>query len=144
MAGSMNRATLIGNLTRDPEIRQMQSGKSVANISVATSESWKDKTTGERKERTEYHKIVVFSEGLVRVVEQYLRKGSKVLIEGQIQTRKWEKDDHAHYTTEIVLQGFDARLLMLDGKKSEGSPMGDQYAPDDFDQGNAFDDEIPF
>lgn len=138
MSGSLNKVTLIGNIGRDPEIRQTKDGRPIANFSVATSEAWKDKATGERKERTEWHRVVVFSEGLARVAEQYLRKGSKVYIEGQLQTRKWTSEDGVvHHTTEVVLQGFGATLIMLDGKK------GDQGGSD-FDQGNAFNDEIPF
>ncbi len=122
MAGSLNRATIIGNLGNDPEIRNLPNGGKVANLSVATSESWKDKQTGEKKESTEWHRVSVFSEGLVRVVEQYLKKGMTVLIEGQIKTRKWKDQSGADkYSTEIVLQGFDAKLLMLGGKGGGGS-----------------------
>lgn len=114
MAGSLNRATIIGNLCKDPEIRSTQQGKQIANLTVATSETWKTKD-GERKEKSEFHRITVFSEGLVRVCEQWLKKGAKVLIEGSIQTRKWTDQTGAdRYSTEIVLQGYDAKLLMLD------------------------------
>lgn len=122
MAGSLNRATIIGNLCKDPEIRSTQQGKQIANLTVATSETWKTKD-GERKEKSEFHRITVFSEGLVRVCEQWLKKGAKVLIEGSIQTRKWTDQTGAdRYSTEIVLQGYDAKLLMLDkpgGGRSE-------------------------
>lgn len=124
MAGSVNRAILIGNLGKDPEIRRTQDGKAVCNLTLATSESWKDKSSGERKERTEWHRVTVWNEPLVKVCEQYLKKGSKVYLEGQIQTRKWtDKDGNEKYSTEIVLQGFNATLVMLDGRK------GDDEAP---------------
>lgn len=119
---SINKAILIGNLGKDPEIRTTQDGREVANLTLATSESWKDKSTGERKEKTEWHKISVFNEGLVGVVKSYLKKGSKVYIEGAIQTKKWtDKDGNEKYSTEIVLHGFNATLVMLDGlaKKEE-------------------------
>ncbi len=125
MAGSLNKVTLIGNLGRDPEIRSTQSGGEIANITIATSESWKDKNSGERNEKTEWHRVVIFSEGLVRVVKNYLRKGSKVYIEGQLQTRKWtDQTGVERYTTEIVLQNFGSQLIMLDGRAggSEGGP----------------------
>ena len=115
MAGSVNKVILIGNLGADPEVRHMQDGRPVANLRVATSESWRDKATGERRERTEWHRVVIFSEGLARVAQQYLRKGSKVYLEGQLQTRKWtDRDGNERYTTEVVLQGFDAKMVMLD------------------------------
>jgi single-strand DNA-binding protein len=118
MSGSVNRAILIGNLTRDPEIRQTADGKKIANLSVATSESWKDKNTGDRKEKTEFHRVSIFNEGLAKIAESYLKKGSKVYIEGQIQTRKWtDKDGQDRYSTEVVLQGFGGTLVML--SKSE-------------------------
>lgn len=126
MSGSVNKAILIGNLVADPEVRTMPSGGKVVNIRLATNESWRDKNTGERKERAEYHRVVVFSEGLAKVAEQYLRKGSKVYIEGQIQTRKWEKDGADHYATEIVLQGFNATLTMLDGPGDKSEPAASQ------------------
>lgn len=124
MAGSVNKVILVGNLGRDPEVRTFQNGGKVCNLRIATSENWKDKNTGERKERTEWHSVAIFSEGLVRVAEQYLRKGSKVYIEGQLQTRKWQDQSGAdRYSTEVVLQGFGSTLTMLDGR-SEGGGAG--------------------
>jgi single-strand DNA-binding protein len=123
MAGSVNKVILIGNLGADPEVRSMPSGGKVVNLRVATTDSWRDKTSGERKEKTEWHRVVIFSEGLTRVAEQYLRKGSKVYIEGALQTRKWEKDGVDQYSTEIVLQGFGSQLTMLDGR-GEGEGAG--------------------
>ena len=121
MAGSVNKVILVGNLGKDPEVRRMQNGNPVVNLSVATSENWRDKATGERKERTEWHRVVIFSEGLAKVAEQYLKKGSKVYIEGQLQTRKWtDKDGVEKYSTEIVLQGFNSNLTMLDGARGGG------------------------
>ena len=124
MSGSVNRVILVGNLGNDPEVRNLPGGGKVVNLSVATSESWRDKNTGERKERTEWHRVVIFSEGLTKVAEAYLKKGSKVYIEGQLQTRKWQDQSGADkYSTEIVLQGFNATLTMLDprgdGEQSE-------------------------
>src|ERR1700674_192236 len=119
MAGSVNKVILIGNLGKDPEIRRTQDGRPIANLSVATSESWRDKTTGERKEKTEWHRVVIFSEGLCRIAEQYLKKGSKVYLEGQLQTRKWtDQSGVEKYSTEVVLQNFGGTIIMLDGKKS--------------------------
>ena len=121
MAGSVNKVIILGNLGRDPEVRSFQNGGKVCNLRIATSETWKDKNSGERKERTEWHSVAIFSEGLVRVAEQYLRKGSKVYIEGQLQTRKWQdQSGQDRYSTEIVLQGFDAKLVMLDGPSEGG------------------------
>jgi len=120
MSGSVNKAIIIGNLGRDPEVRTMQNGDKVANLNVATSESWKDKATGERKERSEWHRVVVFGK-LAELAEKYLAKGSKVYLEGQIQTRKWtDKDGAERHSTEIVLQGFNSNLTLLDGKRSDG------------------------
>ena len=116
MAGSVNKVILVGNLGADPEVRNLPNGGKVVNLRIATSESWRDKNSGERKERSEWHRVVIFSEGLVKVAEQYLRKGAKVYLEGQIQTRKWQKDGVDQYSTEIVLQGFNANLTMLDGR----------------------------
>src|SRR6185312_16505208 len=114
MSGSLNKVSLIGNLGKDPEIRTTQDGREIANLTLATSESWKDKNTGERRERTEWHKVVVFNEGLVKVIKSYLAKGSKVYLEGQLQTRKWtDKDGVERYSTEIVLQNFNGTLVML-------------------------------
>jgi single-strand DNA-binding protein len=125
MAGSLNKVMLIGNLGADPEIRSFQNGGKVANLRIATSETWKDRQTGERKEKTEWHTVAIFSEGLVGVVERYLKKGSKVFVEGKLQTRKWQdKDGNDRYTTEIVLQGYDATLVMLDGRGEGGGASG--------------------
>jgi single-strand DNA-binding protein len=159
MSGSVNKVILIGNLGRDPEVRTFQSGGKVCNLRIATSESWKDRNTGERKERTEWHSVAVFSEGLVRVCEQYLRKGSKVYIEGQLQTRKWQdQNGQDRYSTEVVLQGFGSTLTMLDGTQggegraesqngdarsfqSGGTTYGGGYGGQSNQQ---LDDEIPF
>lgn len=144
---SVNKAILVGNLGADPEVRQTSDGRPVVNLRIATSENWKDKNTGEKRERTEWHKIVIFSEGLCRVAEQYLRKGSKVYLEGQIQTRKWQdQSGQDKYSTEIVLQGFNSTLTMLDGKPEPR----DQQAPQSRQQSQApsfddkDDDDIPF
>lgn len=121
MAGSVNKVILIGNLGRDPEVRTFQNGGKVCNLRIATSETWKDRNTGERRERTEWHSVAIFSEGLVRVCEQYLRKGSKVYLEGKLQTRKWQdQSGQDRYSTEVVLQGFDGTLVMLDGRGEGG------------------------
>ncbi len=121
MAGSVNKVILIGNLGRDPEVRTFQNGGKVCNLRIATSETWKDRNTGERREKTEWHSVAVFNEGLVRVCEQYLRKGSKVYIEGQLQTRKWQdQNGQDRYSTEVVLQGFGSTLTMLDGRGEGG------------------------
>jgi single-strand DNA-binding protein len=131
MAGSVNKVILIGNLGRDPEVRSFQNGGKVCNLRIATSESWKDRNTGERRERTEWHTVAIFSEGLVRVAEQYLRKGSKVYIEGQLQTRKWQdQSGQDRYSTEVVLQGFGSTLTMLDGRGEGGGGGGDQGGGD--------------
>ena len=125
MAGSVNKVILIGNLGRDPEVRNFQNGGKVCNLRIATSETWKDKQSGERKERTEWHSVAIFNEGLVRVVEQYLKKGSKVYVEGQLETRKWTDQSGAEkYTTEVVLRGFGGTLTMLDGPSGSGGGMG--------------------
>jgi single-strand DNA-binding protein len=117
MAGSVNKVILIGNLGKDPEIRRTQDGRPIANLRVATTETWRDKTSGERREKTEWHSVVIFNEGLCRVAEQYLKKGAKVYIEGQLQTRKWQgQDGQDRYTTEVVLQGFNSTLTMLDSR----------------------------
>jgi len=160
MAGSVNKVILIGNLGADPEIRRTQDGRPVANLRVATSESWRDKATGERRERTEWHRVVIFNEGLCRIAEQYLKKGSKIYLEGQLQTRKWEdQGGQERYSTEVVLQGFNSQLTMLDtragGGAGEGaggySSSGDfgQSAPLDRSGGGGnfqadLDDEVPF
>jgi single-strand DNA-binding protein len=125
MAGSVNKVILVGNLGRDPEIRSMQSGEEIAQLSLATSETWKDKASGERKERTEWHRVVIFNENLVKVAKSYLKKGSKVYIEGSLQTRKWtDKDGAEKYTTEVVLQRFRGELTMLDGREGGGGGGG--------------------
>ena len=160
MAGSVNKVILVGNLGRDPEIRSTQDGTRVANLSVATSESWRDKASGERRERTEWHRVAIFNEKLVEIAEKYLRKGSKVYIEGSLQTRKWtDQSGQEKYTTEIVLQRFRGELTMLDGRgggeaPAEGEEMAGSYsggggggarpsggrAP----AGGDLDDDIPF
>ncbi|NRB17000.1 MAG: single-stranded DNA-binding protein [Rhodobacteraceae bacterium] len=124
MAGSVNKVILIGNLGRDPEVRSFQNGGKVCNLRIATSENWKDRSTGERREKTEWHSVAIFNEGLVRIAEQYLRKGSKVYIEGALQTRKWQdQSGQDRYSTEVVLQGFGSTLTMLDGR-GEGGDQG--------------------
>lgn len=129
MAGSVNKVILIGNLGQDPEIRAMQSGDEVCNLSIATSESWKDKTTGERKERTEWHRVVVFNQGLVNVCKNYLKKGSKVYLEGQLETRSWEQNGEKKYTTEIVLRPYRGELTMLGKNESSRPPQNTNYDP---------------
>ncbi|MDQ0315832.1 single-stranded DNA-binding protein [Amorphus orientalis] len=125
MAGSVNKVILVGNLGADPEIRRTQDGRPIANLRVATSESWRDKNSGERRERTEWHRVVIFNEGLCRIAEQYLRKGSKVYLEGQLQTREWEdQSGQKRYSTEVVLQGFNSSLTMLDGRGEGGGGGG--------------------
>ena len=121
MAGSVNKVILVGNLGADPEIRRTQDGRPIANLSVATSETWRDKATGERKEKTEWHRVVIFNEGLAKVAEQYLKKGAKVYVEGALQTRKWtDQSGVEKYSTEVVLQGFNSNLTMLDGRGGGG------------------------
>jgi single-strand DNA-binding protein len=133
MAGSVNKVILVGNLGADPEIRRTQDGRPIANLSVATSESWRDKNTGERKEKTEWHRVVIFNEGLCKVAEQYLKKGSKVYIEGALQTRKWQdKDGKDKYSTEVVLQGFNSTLTMLDGRSGGGGSFGAESGGGEF------------
>ena len=153
MAGSLNKVQLIGRLGADPEIKQMVNGKNVARLSLATSQSWKDKTSGERKEKTEWHRVVIFNEGLVNVVQQYLKKGAHVYIEGQLTTRKWKDESSGQdkYSTEIVLQGYNSNLTMLDGKnKSEQnsnlvSQNKSSLPKDNINQDiSDLDDEIPF
>ena len=126
MAGSVNKVILIGNLGKDPEIRRTQDGRPIANLRIATTESWRDKASGEKREKTEWHSVVIFNENLCRVVEQYVKKGAKVYIEGQLQTRKWEKDGVERYSTEIVLQNFNGTLTMLDGARAGGAGAGMQ------------------
>jgi len=161
MAGSLNKVMLIGNLGADPEIRSFQNGGKVANLRIATSETWKDRNTGERQERTEWHSVAIFSEGLVGVVERFLRKGSKVYIEGALQTRKWQDQSGVEkYTTEVVLQRFRGELTMLDSRADGGGGGGGNYGGggggDGFNDGGGgggdfggggggdLDDEIPF
>ncbi|UOA31600.1 Single-stranded DNA-binding protein [Sulfitobacter sp. DSM 110093] len=128
MAGSVNKVILIGNLGRDPEVRSFQNGGKVCNLRIATSETWKDRNTGERREKTEWHSVAIFQEGLVRIAEQYLKKGSKVYIEGQLQTRKWQDQSGAdRYSTEVVLQGFGGTLTMLDGPGGGSGGGGGGY-----------------
>ena len=151
MAGSLNKVLLIGRLGADPEIKQMVNGKNVARLSLATSQSWKDKNTGEKKEKTEWHRVVVFNEGLVNVVQQYLKKGAQVYIEGQLSTRKWkdEQTGQDKYSTEILLQGYNSTLTMLGGSNSNNLTSSSSNKNNDFDQtnqqsSNDLDDEIPF
>ncbi len=162
MAGSLNKVTLIGNLGRDPEVRSTQDGMKIVNLSIATSESWKDRNSGERRERTEWHRVVIFNENLGKVAEQYLRKGSKVYLEGALQTRKWtDQNGQDKYTTEVVLQRYRGELTMLDGRgeggggggyggSSDGGYGGGQQQTGGYDAPapvggpNDLDDEIPF
>ena len=150
MAGSLNKVLLIGRLGNDPEIKQMQNGKSVARLSVATSESWKDKNTGERKEKTEWHRVVIFNEGLVSVVQKYLKKGAQVYIEGQLNTNKYtDSNGQEKYSTQIVLQGYNSSLTMLDGKNSLSGDSkkleSSQLPSDDMpDISQDPDDKVPF
>jgi single-strand DNA-binding protein len=133
MAGSVNKVILVGNLGKDPEIRRTQDGRPIANLSIATSETWRDKGTGERKEKTEWHRVVIFNEGLCKVAEQYLKKGAKVYIEGQLQTRKWtDQSGVEKYSTEVVLQGFNSNLTMLDGRSGGGGSFADDGGGSDF------------
>ena len=153
MAGSLNKVQLIGRLGADPDIKQMVNGQSVARLSIATSQSWKDKSSGERKEKTEWHRIVIFNEGLVNVVQQYLKKGANVYVEGQLSTRKWkdEASGQDKYSTEVVLQGYNSSLTMLDGKNNKNdsenlvSENKSSLPKDNLNQDNSdLDDEIPF
>jgi single-strand DNA-binding protein len=153
MAGSVNKVILVGNLGKDPEVRRTTSGDPIVNLSLATSESWRDKSSGERKEKTEWHRVVIFNKNLADVAEKYLRKGSKVYVEGQLQTRKWtDKDGAEKYSTEVVLQNFRGELTMLDGRNGGGeggggggfgARSGASEAPASF-QRDEMDDEIPF
>ncbi len=152
MAGSVNKVILIGNLGKDPEVRQFQNGGQVCNFTLATSENWKDKNTGERREKTEWHRVSIFSEGLIRVVQSYVKKGSKVYIEGQLETRKWQdQNGQDKYTTEEVIRGFGGSLVMLDsrgdgggarGAGADGGPRQMEGPAENFDQ--SMDDDIPF
>ena len=153
MAGSLNKVQLIGRLGADPDIKQMVNGKSVARLSVATSQSWKDKSSGERKEKTEWHRIVIFNEGLVNVVQQYLKKGANIYVEGQLSTRKWKDETSGQdkYSTEVVLQGYNSSLTMLDSRNSKNDDQNlvsenkSSLPKDNVNQDNSdLDDEIPF
>jgi single-strand DNA-binding protein len=158
MAGSVNKVILVGNLGRDPEVRMTQAGNKIVNFSLATSERWRDKNSGEQREKTEWHRVVLFDERLAEVAEKYMKKGSKVYLEGQIQTRDYEKDGQKHYVTEVVLQRFRGVLTMLDSRGGSGGGGGDDYVPPSEpsggDMGGAMggpgggagdlDDEIPF
>jgi single-strand DNA-binding protein len=157
MAGSVNKVILVGNLGADPDVRSMQSGDEVCNLSIATSESWKDKNSGERREKTEWHRVVIFNQGLVNVCKNYLKKGAKVYIEGQLETRSWEQDGQKKYTTEVVLRPFRGELTMLDSRNSGGGMSNgpqDNYQSNQFSQSSGgqrqnapidqFEDEIPF
>ena len=150
MAGSLNKVLLIGRLGNDPEIKQMQNGKSVARLSVATSESWKDKNTGEKKEKTEWHRVVIFNEGLVNVVQKYLKKGAQVYIEGQLNTNKYtDSNGQEKYSTQVVLQGYNSSLTMLDGKNSlsgDSKKIDNSQLPSDDmpDISQDPDDKVPF
>ena len=153
MAGSLNKVLLIGRLGADPEIKQMVNGKNVARLSLATSNTWKDKNTGEKKEKTECHRVVIFNEGLVGVVQQYVKKGANIYVEGQLSTRKWKDESSGQdkYSTEIVLQGYSSRLTMLDSKISSGnnsnlvSENKSSLPNENLNQENSdLDDEIPF
>lgn len=141
MAGSVNKVIIVGNVGADPEIRRTQSGSAIGNLRIATSETWRDKNSGEKKERTEWHTVVIFTEGLVKVVEQYVKKGSKLYIEGQLQTRKWQdQSGNDRYSTEIVLQGFNAVLTMLDGP-SQGA---DRQSQPSRSLSEDLNDDVPF
>lgn len=151
MAGSVNKVILVGNLGKDPEVRSFQNGGSVCHFSLATSESWRDKSTGEKREKTEWHNVAIFSEGLIKVAQSYLKKGSKVYVEGQLETRKWQdKEGKDRYTTEVVLRNFGATLVMLDGRRDGGG--GDYASRESLPASGAssggqsfeLDDEIPF
>ena len=152
MAGSLNKVLLIGRLGADPEIKQMVNGKNVARLSIATSNTWKDKNTGEKKEKTEWHRVVIFNEGLVNVVQQYVKKGAQVYIEGQLTTRKWkdEKSGVDRYSTEVVLQGFNSSFKILSNKSNQIENLQDDsrekssLPKDDNVPSNDLDDEIPF
>lgn len=136
MSGSINKVILVGNLGADPEIRRTQDGRPIANLRIATSETWRDKATGERKEKTEWHRVVIFNEGLCKVAEQYLKKGAKVYIEGALQTRKWtDQQGIEKYSTEVVLQGFGGALTMLDGLNAGGSQSGARRGDDPISSG---------
>lgn len=143
MAGSVNKVILVGNLGSDPEVRSFQSGGKVCNLRIATSERWRDKNTGENRERTEWHSVAIFAEGIAKIAEQYLRKGSKVYIEGQLETRKWQdQSGQDRYTTEVVLRPYRGNLVLLDGPQNGRASASPENPPVDMPPG--FDDEIPF
>ena len=149
MAGTLNKVILIGRLGADPEIKQMINGKSVARLSLATNQNWKDKNTGEKKEKTEWHRIVIFNEGLVNVVQQYLKKGAQIYVEGQLNTRKWkdEQSGQDKFSTEVVIQGYNSSLVMLGGGNQNSIPSQDsKQKSEDTSQvtQNELDDDIPF
>ena len=161
MAGSVNKVILVGNLGKDPESRSFQNGGKVVSFSVATSENWKDRTSGERKEKTEWHNVSIFSEGLARVAEQYLRKGSKVYLEGQLETRKWQdQSGNDRYTTDVVLRNFNSAMVLLDSRDGGGGSRGNDFGGEDFGGGGTssrpqsrpqpaafdtdLDDDVPF
>ena len=152
MAGSLNKVLLIGRLGADPEIKQMVNGKSVARLSLATSNTWKDKNTGERKEKTEWHRVVIFNEGLIKIVQLYVKKGAQVYLEGQLSTRKWtdEKSGQDKYSTEIVLQGYNSAFTILSGKNTQSTSVQDSTTSksalpnDENTPSNDLDDKIPF
>jgi len=145
---TVNKVILVGNLGNDPDIRTMQSGDKVVNLSLATSESWKDKATGERKENTQWHRVVIFNQGLVKVAENYLKKGSKLYIEGQLETRSWEQDGQKKYTTEVILRPFRGELTMLDSRNSggytESATQQNDQSKESSEPTNTTEDEIPF
>ena len=144
MSASLNKVILMGNLGADPEIRHTQDGQPIANFSLATSESWRDKNTGNRVERTEWHRVVIFSEGLAKVAEKYLQKGSKIYLEGQMRTRKWQdRDGNDRYSTEVHMQGYDAKLVMLGGTRRNGTGSNESQDPP-AGGGSDLDDDIPF
>jgi single-strand DNA-binding protein len=144
MAGSVNKVILVGNLGADPEIRRTQDGKPIVNLSIATSESWRDRNSGERREKTEWHRVVIFNEGLAKIAEQYLRKGSKVYLEGQLQTRKWtDQGGQDKYSTEVVLQNFNSTLTLLDGRQEGQGGGRSSGGQDDYDNGGYSNDRAP-
>lgn len=153
MSNSLNKVTLIGNLGQDPEIRTTKEGKEIAAFSIATTESWKDRSTGEKNEKTEWHKVVIFNEGLVGVIKEYVKKGSKIYLEGSLQTRKWtDNNGQEKYTTEVVLQGFSSHFIILDNKRSSDYPSTSEprksgtnnFKSNNFISNDDIDDEIPF
>lgn len=145
MAGSVNKVTLLGNLGRDPEVRSGQDGSKIISFSIATTESWKDRTTGDRRDRTEWHRVVVFNPNLAEICEKYLRKGSKVYVEGQLQTRKWQdKDGIERFTTEVIIPRFKGEVALLDSRGSAGDDVSDMADVPSDAQPAGIDDDIPF